>query len=81
VAQALEVARHLLALRAGLEEDLGARPRTQHRGEPLTTRDDACLDHESVLLADAELTLAFVEIESNRIHGGWPPGLCLVAGR
>jgi hypothetical protein len=26
---------------------------------------------------DAELTLARVEIESYRVHGGWPPGCAL----
>jgi hypothetical protein len=37
-------------------------------GEPLATRDDASLGHRTVIPQDAELTLAFVEIESYRIH-------------
>jgi len=40
---------------------------------------DPTLFHGAVVVADAELTLALVQIEPYRINGGWPPGVCLVA--
>jgi len=40
---------------------------------------DPALDEFAVGGEDAELALALVEIESYRIHGGWPPGWCLAA--
>src|SRR6185437_8025066 len=44
-------------------------------------RDHPTLLHAPVLVPDAELTLALVQIQPYRIHGGWPPGLCLVRNR
>jgi hypothetical protein len=35
----------------------------------------------AALAGDQALTLAFVQIQSYRIHGGWPPGVCPVARR
>jgi len=81
VTEAFEMARDPFTLCACLEENAGRRTAAQHGGEAVTARHDAQFQNASVVLPDAELTLALVQIESYRIHGGWPPGLCLVARR
>jgi hypothetical protein len=81
VAQLFEAARDPFALGARLEENARRRAIAQQWGEPLAARDDAPLFDAAVVVSDAELTLAFVQIQSYRIHGGWPPGVCLVARR
>ena len=63
-----------LALCTRLEQDLRPRPTPEHRGEALTARDDPALRDGPVRVAEAELTLALVQIQSYDIHGGWPPG-------
>ena len=68
MAQRLEVARHPFALGTRLEQNPGAGPVSQHRGEPLPARDDAPLGDRTVLRLDRQLALAFVEIEPYRIH-------------
>lgn len=73
--------RHPLALRTGFQEDPRGRPPSQYRREAFPRRRDAALLNGSIFLADAELTLALVQIEPYRIHGGWSPGVCLVLGR
>ena len=73
VAEGLEVPGHPLALGRGFEQDLRRRPRPKHRGEPLAAGVDPLLHDLAVLGQDAELTLALVQIESNIVHGGWPP--------
>lgn len=70
-----------LALGARLEENAGPCSSPQHGGEALTRGRDAALLDGSTVVANAELTLALVQIEPYRIHGGWPPGVCLVLGR
>src|SRR5207245_8578251 len=74
VAERLQVSRDPLALRTRLEQDLRPRAIPQHRGEALATRDDPALGDGPVRVADAELALALVQIQSYDIHGGWPPG-------
>lgn len=48
-------------------------PLAEHRGEPLPAREDAAIEQFAVIGEKAELTLAFVAINSYAIHG-WPPG-------
>src|SRR6266566_7987982 len=74
VAERLQVPRDPLALRARLEQDLRPRPTPEHRGEALAARDDPAFGDGPVLITEAELTLALVQIQSYDIHGGWPPG-------
>src|SRR5689334_2006825 len=81
VPELLEMPRDPLTLRARLDEHARRRAIPENRTEPLPARHDATLFHRSIIPPDAQLTLAFVEIESYRIHGGWPPGVCLVARR
>ena len=57
--------------RITLEDD--QRALTEYRGEPLPACDDAALDELSVVRDDAQLALAFVQIDPYAIHG-WPPG-------
>ena len=68
VPQPLQVLRHPLALGARLQQDAGPWPVPQHRREPLPARDDPPLRDGPILVADAELALAFVQIEPYRIH-------------
>jgi hypothetical protein len=44
------------------------RPIAEERGQSLPARDDPSLRHRAVLGQDTPLALAFVEIESYRIH-------------
>ena len=66
--ECLEVPRHPFTFCCRLEQHARRRPLAQHRGESLATRHDATVRDRAVLGEDAELTLAFVQIESYRIH-------------
>jgi hypothetical protein len=67
--QRFQMTRHPLTLGARLQQDPRGRLSREQRREPLATRDDPALGDRPVSMADAELTLAFVQIEPYRIHG------------
>jgi hypothetical protein len=71
--QRLEMAGDPLALGRRLKENACRWSPAKDGGEPLATRDDATLDQFPVVGDDAQLALAFVEIDPYAIHG-WPPG-------
>ena len=81
VPQRLEMRRDPLALRRGLTQNARRRPVAEHRAQSLAARRDPELLHRPLRPENAQLTLAFVQVEFYRIHGGWPPGLCLVGRR
>src|SRR5437588_6989933 len=67
VAERLQVSRDPLALRTRLEQDLRPPPIPQHRGEALAARDGPALGDGPVLITEAELSLALVQIQSYHI--------------
>jgi len=81
MAKTLQMSCDPLALGARLEEDACARTSAEHRGESLARCRDALLRNGPIIVANAKLTLALVQIEPYRNHGGWSPGVCLVTRR
>jgi hypothetical protein len=75
VAHLLEVSCDPFTLRAGLEKDTSRNVSAQDSGESIAARRDSQFLEGAVIMANAELGLEFVEIESYRVHG-WPPGSC-----
>ena len=71
--------RHPLAFRRSLEEDPRRRPTPKDFRESCARRHEPPLDQFAVVGDDAELTLAFVKIQSYRIHGDWPSELVVAA--
>ena len=63
VAQALQVPGHPFALRARLQEDPCTADSTQHGCESLSYRRDAPVLDPPVVITNAQLTLAFVQIQ------------------
>ena len=59
--------RHPCALGTGLQENPRPRSVSQYGGEPLPAGDDPLLRDGFIRVADAELALAFVQIEPYRI--------------
>jgi hypothetical protein len=68
--------RHPLALGARLEQHRGRRERPEHGGEALAAGDDPLLPGGPVGGEDAELRLAFVQIQPYRIHGRLASVVC-----
>jgi len=75
------MARHPLALRRSLHERARTGSIAEHGGESFAARHKASLGRRAIFADDAQLALAFVKIDPYRIHGGWPPGVCLGFGR
>lgn len=79
--EAFEPPRDPLALRARLKGECALVGVHEHDSEWLSACADAPFIDSAVVVPNSQLTLAFAQIESYRINGGWPPGLCLVLGR
>ncbi len=67
------MARDPLALRARLQQHASRGHRTEYGGESVRSSGNAALLDGAVIAADAELSLALVQVEPYGSHG-WPAG-------
>jgi hypothetical protein len=74
MAKAFEMLRDPLAFSRCFNENPCLRQSTKHQRKPLAAGEDPSLNQGPIFSKNAELALAFVQIESYRIHNGWPPG-------
>ena len=72
VAERLQATRHPFRLGHRLDQDARLWPLAELRGESLPIGPDPALYYLAGLRLDADLAIAFVQVDANMVHG-WPP--------